>query len=84
MEVLKSCHVPSMESQFIQAQLRWVGHLARMEDTRIPKAVFFGQLSSGKRPIGRPRLCYKDTLQQNLKTCGITPDGWESANDRSS
>lgn len=77
-EVLARCGVPSVESQIIKAQLRWVGYLARMEDTRIPKAMFCSQLRSGKRPVGRPRLTYKDTLKQNFKACGINPDTWKA------
>ena len=49
----------------------------RMDDSRIPKAVFYSQLSSGKRSLGRPRLRYKDTLKQNLKACSIDLNSWE-------
>ena len=48
-----------------------------MGDHRIPKALSFGQLENGKRSLGRPRLRYKDTLNYNLKECGICPDAWE-------
>ena len=76
-QVLERCGVTSVESQIVKAQLRWVGHLTRMEDSRIPKAVFYSQLSSGKRSLGRPRLRYKDTLKQNLKACSIDLNSWE-------
>ena len=55
---------PSVENQIINAQLRWVGHLVRMENFRIPKAIFFSQLSSGKRAVARPRLWF---LKGNLE-----------------
>ena len=61
----------------MKAQLRWAGHLARMEHHRIPKALLFSQLEKGKRSVGRPRLRYKDTLKYNLKECGISSDDWE-------
>ena len=76
-QVLERCGVTSVESQIVKAQLRWVGHLTRMDDSRIPKAVFYSQLSSGKRSLGRPRLRYKDTLKQNLKACSIDLNSWE-------
>ena len=52
---------------------RWLhtGHLAKMENHNIPKALPFGQLEKGKRLVGRPRLRYKDTLKYNLKDYGI-------------
>ena len=38
-----------------------------MEDDRIPKQVYFGQLSSGKRPQYDPVRPYKDTVKTNMK-----------------
>jgi len=77
-EVLERCGVPSVECQVIKAQLRWVRHLARIEDTNIPKAVFYSQLNSGKSPVGRSRQREKDTLKHNFKVCSINPDTWET------
>ncbi len=79
--VLQLCHIQGTESMIMSAQLRWAGHLIRMSDERIPKAVLYGQLSHGDRSTGRPRLRYKDTLKQNLSSCGI--EQWEvRAQDR--
>lgn len=77
-EVLEWCDVPSVESKVIKAQLRWAGHITWMEDLRIPKAVFYSQLRSGKRSVG-PWLRYKDTLKQHLKACGIPLNIWEAS-----
>ena len=44
----------------LQVQLRWAGHVTRMEDVRVPKAVFFGELQEGKRVRGAPRKHYID------------------------
>ena len=37
-----------------QRRLRWLGHVRRMEDGRLPKDILYGQLTSGARPVGRP------------------------------
>jgi len=45
-EVLERCKMTGIEVFLRQAQLRWSGHLVRMPDTRLPKAIFYSQLSS--------------------------------------
>ena len=59
-EVLKKASLPSMESILLQVQLRWAGHVTRMEDVHMPKAVFFSKLQEGKHDRSPPRKCYKD------------------------
>ena len=50
----------------LQVQLRWAGHVTRMEDVRMPKAVFFSELQDGKRDRGAPRKRYKDQRKRQL------------------
>ena len=38
----------------LQVQLRWAGLVTRMEDVRMPKAVFFSELQEGKSDRGAP------------------------------
>ena len=68
-QVLLQSNLRSIEATLSLCQLRWAGHLVRMEDGRLPKQLFYGELSQGKRGIGRPKLRYKDSLKANLKKC---------------
>ena len=55
-----------------------------MEDGRILKDIFYGELASGKRPKGRPQLRYKDVCKRDMKALDIDPKSWEvTASDRS-
>ena len=56
----------------LQVQLRWAGHVTRMEGEGIPKAVFFSELQEGKRDRGAPRKCYKEELKRQLAQAGIS------------
>ena len=76
-EVLKRADMTSMITTMHKAQLRWAGHVTRMEDTRIPKQMFFGELSEGKRSVGAPRKRYKDSVKASLKEFGIPQGNWE-------
>jgi len=55
------------------------GHVVRMEDDWIPKQVFFGHLSSGKRSQCGPIMRYKDTVKTNMKRCGLRPQSLSTA-----
>ncbi|KAG7302425.1 hypothetical protein JYU34_013958 [Plutella xylostella] len=66
-----------MEAMLMKSQLRWCGHVRRMEDCRLPKAVLYSELSRGKRNRGGQYLRYKDVLKRHLVACGISPDSWE-------
>ena len=60
-----------MESILLQVQLHLAGHVTRMEDVRMPKAVFFSELREEKRDRGAPRKRYKDQLKRQLAQEGI-------------
>ena len=77
-EVLEKANSTSIEAMLMTRQLRWAGHLSRMEDTRLPKAVFYGELKEGKRDRGAPRKRYKDQLRRQLKAADIPEDNWET------
>ena len=59
--VLERAGPQSLLSILKQRRLRWLGHVSRMEDGRIPKDLLYGELSSGSRPTGKPLFRFKDT-----------------------
>ena len=69
-EVLKRASLPSIESILLQVQLRWAGHVARMENVYMPKTVFFSELQEGKRDRAAPRKRNKDQLKRQIAQMG--------------
>ena len=60
----------------LKYQLRWAGHVSRMEDHRLPKIVLYGELSTGHRERGAPKKRFKDSLKRSLTTCNIDHKQW--------
>lgn len=60
----------------IKCQLRWVGHVVRMDHSRLPKQIMYSELEVGRHAHGKQHKRFKDT--ENLKQCNIKPDNWES------
>ena len=80
--ILRRSNSVDVEVILAKNRLRWLGHVARMDDSRTVKQIFYGELVMGNRPIGRPRLRYKDIIKALLKTGGILPSWNESVLDR--
>ena len=82
-EVLRRANMSSIEATLTASQLRWTGHIIRMNDRRLPKTVFHGELAKGKRLRGGQRLRYKNVVKRHLKATHIAVDHWETlAQDR--
>ena len=83
-EVLDRASSTSIEAKILQAQLRWTGHVIRMDHDRIPRQLFYSELVRGNRKQGRPRKRFKDNLKGHLKWADLQPRQLESAaSDRS-
>nr|VZI00462.1 unnamed protein product [Spirometra erinaceieuropaei] len=83
-EVLERTGILSIYVILRQIQLRWSGHLVRMDDERLPKRLFYGDVATGSRHQGGQIRRYKDTLKSSLKRMQINPTNWkELALDRS-
>ena len=78
-DVLSKAKIESISAIVLRNQMRWAGHLVRMDDARLPKRLFYGELSIGRRPQHKPRKRFKDCVKDNLKLMGIEIDEWETA-----
>ena len=82
-EVLERAGIDSLYSLLKQRRLRWLGHVRRMEDGRLPKDLLYGKLAKGKRSQGRPLQCYRNVCKRDLRDCNIDATDWEEkAEDR--
>ncbi|XGW10232.1 hypothetical protein V3C99_012037 [Haemonchus contortus] len=56
-----------------EARLRWYGHVLRADEGSVRK-IGLNLDVSGRRPRGRPKQRWLDTLHEDLKTVNIHPD----------
>nr|VZI25879.1 unnamed protein product [Spirometra erinaceieuropaei] len=76
-DVLERTGILSIYAILRQIQLRWSGHLVRMDDERLPKRLFYGDVATGSRRQGGQIRRYNDTLKSSLKCLQINPTNWE-------
>jgi hypothetical protein len=69
--VLETVGVQPIKEYVERLQLRWYGHVNRMDDKRIVKRVC-ERRETGKRPRGRPRKTWKEGLQEVTRKKGVT------------
>ena len=82
-EVLKRAGSRSLFQSLKTRRMRWLGHLRRIPDGRLPKDILFSELSHGRRGRGRPLLRFKDVAKRDLNDLGIDATEWEHlAEDR--
>ncbi|PSN42823.1 hypothetical protein C0J52_12682 [Blattella germanica] len=60
-EIRKELEAEAVNSRMDRYRKRWLQHVGRMEDTRLPKLAF-QYAPKGKRDVGRPRTRWKETL----------------------
>ena len=51
-------------------RIRWLGHIERMSEERMPKMILNSKIDSGRRR-GRPRKRWIDDLESDLRSLGI-------------
>jgi len=56
----------------MERKLRWLGHLSRVDDDRLPRQAVCWDLDTAKQKPGRPRKNWNDTIHDELKAMGLT------------
>jgi len=78
--ILNRCNTLSVESQLQGKRLRWLGHVFRMPNDRLPKKRLFGEVK-GLCPPGRPRSSFNDVALRDCQNCRISSP-YRDAQDR--
>lgn len=61
----------------MQSQLRWDGHVVRMNNIRIPKVLMYSQFDNEQRSVGWPWLRYKAKLKSNLSAVNVLHNNFQ-------
>ena len=69
-DIRRNLEINSIVSIISQNNLRWYGHVKRMEQDRYPRKYLEWQPNT-KRPPGRPKKRWMDTVKENLKDRNI-------------
>ena len=75
--ILEMANIGSIKVLISKQQLKWSGHLVRLPNERIPKQIFYRQLTDGKRLANKPKKRFEDCLKQTFKKCDTNSESWE-------
>ena len=70
--------LPTVYTLLMLAQVRWAGHVVRMDSERIRKQLLCGELTHGRPCRGGQKRRFKDKLKVSLKSVDIDTDSWEN------
>ena len=78
---IKQClGVPNIMQMVHQHRLRWVGHVARMDNHRLPKRMLFAFLPEGQGQHRLPGKAagkrFRDGIIESLRVAGLPVMGW--------
>ena len=71
--ILGWCNVARVSNIVSHRRLRWLGHLARMPDDRLPKRVLFGHMDGNAAGFrGRAQKQWADYVREDLQFAGLS------------
>ena len=50
----------------------------RVEDKQFPKDLLYSELEFGSRPVGRPKMRFKDVCKRDMLATGLPTGSWET------
>ena len=80
-EILKRASMDAVHDVVRFRRLRWLGHINRLPDTRLPKRILFSRIEQ-KGGRGRPMKCWTDYVREDLDALRILPSWARLAQDR--
>ena len=80
-QLIKCCKLRNYISiRKVSQRLSWLGHIERMQGTRMVKAIYSWKPIS-RRPTGRPKICWGDDVRKDIQK--IKVPNWKTlAKDR--
>ena len=81
-QLQSSSNIDRVEVMIQKRRLKWLGHLERMPDDRLPRRHLVSKIAGGKRHQGEQKQRWHDLVQLDLKKLNIV-DFWRAkAHDR--
>jgi len=67
--IRKRCfNIRPIEAVVRTNKLQWLGHVIRMDDSRLPKKLLFARPDNATRPKGRPITNWRQSITNDLKS----------------
>ena len=63
-ELRSMAGIEGMEIMVMRRRLRWLGHLVRTDDTRLPKCLLVCHPQAGKRSVGGQKIRWNELVRQ--------------------
>jgi Reverse transcriptase (RNA-dependent DNA polymerase) len=71
--IYEQCRSAPLKISVIRRSLQWMGHVMRMDDTRLPRMVMGAVIVGGSRERGRPKMAFRHTYRSILNETGQVP-----------
>ena len=72
-EIRKRTGIWKLQDRIETTKLKWYGHMMRMGEERVPQKTFLEKVT-GKRPRGRPRKRWRDSVKECIEKKGGKPE----------